>query len=185
MSGTRKYNSSLFGCCTPVPLCFKAWCCPCLVYGRNHYRAEHGTDQGYDTCNGWCAAYCGLLAVGGWGWILQCLTRRDMQQRMNLEGSGCGACCASFCCSCCELVQTSKELDYIALSQGKSLPPQGYQSHPGMVADQKVSDQTNGVHNTNGVHYGQGHPTQPQLALTQGEQYPVYNQQPVMHASMK
>ncbi|KAH8587317.1 PLAC8 family-domain-containing protein [Bisporella sp. PMI_857] len=138
MGEARKYNHSLFACLTPVPHCLKACCCPCVVYGRNHYRAEHGADKGYDTCNGRCAAWCGLLAVGGWGWILQCFTRRDMQEKMNLAGSGCSACCASFCCSPCELIQTSKELDYIASSHGENVPPEGYQTHSGMVAEQKI-----------------------------------------------
>ncbi|TGO88157.1 hypothetical protein BPOR_0180g00120 [Botrytis porri] len=59
---------------------------------------------------------------------------------VGLEGSGCGACMASYCCPCCELMQTSKELDYILLE--KNAGAQGYQPQPGMVAGPQAGGYT-------------------------------------------
>ena len=81
----RPYNKSFWACCTPFDLCIKTTCCPCVVFGKNHYRAEHGTDQGYNTMNGWCAAWCGLAMVGHFGWILQFLNRTDMQEKYSMS----------------------------------------------------------------------------------------------------
>jgi PLAC8 family len=78
---SRPYNNSFWSCCSPFDLCVKACCCPCVVYGKNHYRNQHGTGQGYDMFNGHCAAWCGLFCLGHWGWILQCVNRSDMQEK--------------------------------------------------------------------------------------------------------
>ena len=56
------------------------------------------------------------------------LETQPNESLQDLKGSGCGACCASWCCACCELVQTHRELDYIQLSQKEQL---GYQQQPG------------------------------------------------------
>ncbi|ESZ96211.1 hypothetical protein SBOR_3369 [Sclerotinia borealis F-4128] len=50
----------------------------------------------------------------------------------GLEGNVCTGCMGSCCCACCELMQTSKELDYILLE--KNAGANGYQPQPGMVA---------------------------------------------------
>jgi len=44
--------------------------------------------------------------------------------KTDLEGSGCGECCTAFCCSCCEVAQTAKELDYLQMAPGGA--PGGY-----------------------------------------------------------
>jgi hypothetical protein len=51
---------------------------------------------------------------------------------VDLDGNACGNCMGSWCCYCCELTQTSKELDYIQLSQGNAAS--GYKANEGMVA---------------------------------------------------
>ncbi|KAA8573684.1 hypothetical protein EYC84_005260 [Monilinia fructicola] len=126
------YKNSFWACCTPFDLCLKACCCPCFVSGRNHHRIEHGNDDDYSTCNGWCCGWYGLAAVGGFSFVLQMLDRQKMQKQHDLEGNACTGCMGSCCCACCELMQTSKELDYILLE--KNAGTKGYQPQPGMVA---------------------------------------------------
>ncbi|TVY75588.1 Plant cadmium resistance-like protein [Lachnellula suecica] len=106
--------------------------CPCVVVGRNHHRIARGTDAGYDTCNGWCMGWTALACFGGCGWILQMIDRGDMRDKYDLEGSGCGACCTSFWCGCCEAIQTSKQLDYEQVSQNPGVPA-------GYVAQDKMN----------------------------------------------
>ena len=63
---------------------------------------------------------------------------------LDLNGSGLGNCLKSSCCQCCELIQTEKELDYIAMSQTTSA---GYQAPSGMVAKPKHKEQSSGTVN--------------------------------------
>ncbi|RDL38457.1 uncharacterized protein BP5553_02797 [Venustampulla echinocandica] len=65
--------------------------------------------------NGWCLGWCALTTCCGVGWILQMLDREAMAEKHDLKYSACGGCLTAFCCSCCESIQTSKELDYIQL----------------------------------------------------------------------
>ena len=120
----------------------KAWCCTCVVVGKNHHRIARGNDQEYSTCNGWCIGWAALMACGGCGWILQMIDRGDMRMKygmyptrakriifansleLDLEGSGFGECCTAFWCGCCEAAQTAKELEYEQLSQNGA--PNGY-----------------------------------------------------------
>ncbi|KAF5876098.1 putative plac8 family protein [Botrytis fragariae] len=127
-----EYKNSFWACCSPFDLCLKACCCPCFVSGRNHHRIEHGNDDDYSTCNGWCCGWYGLAAIGGFSFVLQMLDRQKMQKQHGLEGNACTGCMGSCCCACCELMQTSKELDYILLE--KNAGANGYQPQPGMVA---------------------------------------------------
>ncbi|EPE36250.1 hypothetical protein GLAREA_05588 [Glarea lozoyensis ATCC 20868] len=115
--------------CMPCGLCMKSYFCPCILVGQNHARIHKGT-QKEDACSGWCAGWCGLTSCLGLGWILQMMDRMEMQDKHNLEGGGCGACCKSFWCGCCMNIQMSKELDYIQLQQQQG----GYASNQGMVA---------------------------------------------------
>lgn len=59
--------------------------------------------------------------------------KSKLTQSQGLEGNACTGCMGSCCCACCELMQTSKELDYILLE--KNAGAKGYQPQPGMVAD--------------------------------------------------
>ncbi|THV51240.1 hypothetical protein BGAL_0118g00230 [Botrytis galanthina] len=145
------YKHSFWACCSPVDICMKAWCCPCFVFGRNHYRINNGTDEGYSACNSSCCCWTVLGPGVGLSFILQMLDRQNMQQKhvvlfyshlqtkkskltqsQGLKGDSCGNCLASVWCPCCELMQTSKELDYVLLEKNAST--QGYQLQPGMVA---------------------------------------------------
>ncbi|KAG9228386.1 hypothetical protein BJ875DRAFT_389526 [Amylocarpus encephaloides] len=104
--------------------------CPCILVGQNHARLQKGETEP-DACSGWCAAWCGLQCGLGVGFILQMMDRMHINEKYNLEGGACGACCKSFLCSCCEAIQTSKELDYVQLNQN---PRVGYPRQEKMVA---------------------------------------------------
>ncbi|KAI0053149.1 PLAC8-domain-containing protein [Auriscalpium vulgare] len=115
--GKRDFNHGLcscFGACGTT--CF-AFCCPCIVHGKNKARLRHLTQhnspdpEGGSSVNGDCIAHCILNGVGGWAFILQMLVRRDVRDRYRIRGNGCTDCLAAYCCQCCELVQESRELE--------------------------------------------------------------------------
>ncbi|KAH8674670.1 PLAC8 family-domain-containing protein, partial [Tricladium varicosporioides] len=103
----------------------KSTFCTCILVGQNHARIHHNAGPDPDMMSGWCFGWCALTSCTGFGWVLQLLDRQEMRQKYDLQGSSCGACCTSFCCSCCEAIQTSKELDYLQISQTDG----GYQAH--------------------------------------------------------
>jgi hypothetical protein len=57
-------------------------------------------------------------------------------EKTDLQGDSFTNCLSSCCCPCCEMMQTSKELDYIEVNQNPNAAPPavGYQQNPGMVA---------------------------------------------------
>ncbi|PQE03173.1 DUF614 domain protein [Rutstroemia sp. NJR-2017a BBW] len=132
MAAERPYENSFWACCSPCGLCWKTACCPCFVYGRNHHRLTHGNDSDYSSCNGACCGWY-TLSIFGCGFIMQMMDRSTLQSRYRRTGNGCTGCMGSCCCACCEIMQTSKELDYI-LVENSGLPPQGYKKTEAMVA---------------------------------------------------
>lgn len=62
-----------------------------------------------------------------------------MQEKHNLNGTGCSNCLLSCCCSCCEVIQTSKELDFIKMMQDVSSANAahnaGYKLQDNMIAE--------------------------------------------------
>ncbi|PQE10733.1 PLAC8 family protein [Rutstroemia sp. NJR-2017a WRK4] len=150
---TTPYKTSFWEFCLPFTLCIylrigiKSSFCPCFVYGRNHYRLEHGNGNNYSSCNGWCCAWCSLAALGGFSFVLQILDRHTLQEKyvsfkstltqgLGRDGNNCTGYMGSFCCPCCELMQTSKELDYILTENNRE--SQRYRQQQPMVAHPKT-----------------------------------------------
>ncbi|TFK23009.1 PLAC8-domain-containing protein [Coprinopsis marcescibilis] len=114
--GKRGWSNGLFSCGDDVGLCLLAWCLPCLAYGqiRSRYKhlSSHGTPHptGGDMCSGDCCVHA-ITAACGIACLLQCQSRGEVRGRYNIEGGGCGDCCTTLCCTPCDLVQESQELE--------------------------------------------------------------------------
>lgn len=70
------------------------------------------------------------------------MQRGDIRSRYNLGGGGCGDCCATFCCTCCVVIQNEKEV--MGRTEGNAMGgmvQQGYQQPQGMVMPQQGQQQ--------------------------------------------
>lgn len=114
--GGREWSHGLCNCGGECGTWFMACCFPCVTYGQNKerlmYLRNHGQPHPEDggCFNEHCLFHAGLTMCGGWGWILQITNRTDTRARYSIRGSGCGDCCASWCCAPCALTQESQEL---------------------------------------------------------------------------
>ncbi|PYH81059.1 PLAC8-domain-containing protein [Aspergillus uvarum CBS 121591] len=127
----KEWNYSLFDCCSPASLCLTSCCLPCLAFGKTQARVQDPKLEGYSSVNGDCMIFT-FLSFGYAQWIYQCIKRGEMRQKYGIEGSCCGDCCVTFCCSCCALVQEEKEAE---LRTRPDLA--GYQMAPQMEFSQK------------------------------------------------
>ncbi|KAF8811653.1 PLAC8-domain-containing protein [Phlegmacium glaucopus] len=112
----REWSNGLCGCFGDFGTCIVAWCFPCITYGQVKRRYEHLNSKGYpDPDNGGCCSSdClihGCLTSCGFGWVLQMGTRSSIRGRYSIKGGSCGDCCTALCCTPCELVQESRELE--------------------------------------------------------------------------
>ncbi|KAJ5404587.1 PLAC8-domain-containing protein [Penicillium cosmopolitanum] len=134
---SRKWNYSLFDCCSPGTLCEslrahepqvrrsnKIQVSQAAVYLALHM-AKHKREsqiQSYKTLAMSTAPF------GAVQWIMQTITRGEMRQQYGIEGSCCGDCCVSTFCGCCALIQEEKEAEL------RSRPELvGYQKPAGMA----------------------------------------------------
>ncbi len=70
------------------------------------------------------------LSLCGLSCLLQGANRGSLRRRFNIEGNACGDFCGAWCCSCCQLIQSDKEV----VERGKPVQ-QGtiYQAPPQMA----------------------------------------------------
>ncbi|PQE13987.1 PLAC8 family protein [Rutstroemia sp. NJR-2017a BBW] len=88
----------------------KAYCLPCIVYGKTQHRLQNPSLAGYQTLNNDCciwsaAQYCGL------GCILTLLQRQAIRQKYGIPGDTLEDGFFSWCCHCCALMQQEKEVE--------------------------------------------------------------------------
>jgi len=108
----RKWEHSFWGCCVPVSTCFISCCLPCITFGKTHHRTRKSpTLEGYSAINTSCLLFCGASCFG-LHWIPEAMQRADIRHKYNLQGSFVGDIIRSFCCPCCELMQTAKEAEF-------------------------------------------------------------------------
>jgi len=56
------------------------------------------------------------------------MNRGRIRKKYHIEGNPCTDCLASFCCTCCDLIQQDKQV------KGKEqMAPAGYQKPPAMI----------------------------------------------------
>ncbi|ORY76050.1 hypothetical protein BCR37DRAFT_335876, partial [Protomyces lactucae-debilis] len=93
-----------YDCMSPCHLCLTAFCCPCVVYGRNVTRMQNPTDPDDFPINLPCLFYYFLGCFG-----LQCclgaFSRVQHRSQMGVEGDPLEDFCAHFCCTTCALTQ--------------------------------------------------------------------------------
>ncbi|KAL0958499.1 hypothetical protein HGRIS_000642 [Hohenbuehelia grisea] len=122
----REWSHGLCDCCSDAGTCILAWCCPCIVYAQNKQRYEYLTSRGIPDperggsgCTGDCWVHGLITGCFGLGWVMQIGTRGSIRSRYRIKGSGCGDCCAAWCCTPCELTQESRELELEEKSFGR------------------------------------------------------------------
>ncbi|CRG83646.1 hypothetical protein PISL3812_01001 [Talaromyces islandicus] len=125
---TSEWAYSFWDCCTPFKTCFCASCCSCFLFGKTQARRRDPTLANYGRCNGDCMGWC-ALSFCGLQWILQTIKRSDMREELGIKGSGCGDCCAAYCCPCCALMQEEKEM----VRRSETVTQAGYQPPEGMA----------------------------------------------------
>ncbi|KAL5362417.1 PLAC8 family-domain-containing protein [Aspergillus floccosus] len=106
----RNYNYSLCDCCSQGSLCLTSCCLPCLTFGKTQARLRDPSLKEFHYFNFDCTLYAFLGMMGG-HWIIQTIRRGEMRDRLGIEGSCCGDCCASFWCGCCVIIQDEKEVE--------------------------------------------------------------------------
>ncbi|KDQ60390.1 hypothetical protein JAAARDRAFT_125936 [Jaapia argillacea MUCL 33604] len=115
-NGQREWSNGICGCFGDVGTCLISWWCPCLVYSQNKSRVEYLEQNGRphpdggDMCGTDCCCYACLLYFGC-GWVLQMGNRAAVRTRYRIAGNGATDCLAAACCTPCELVQESQELE--------------------------------------------------------------------------
>ncbi|KAI9754778.1 MAG: hypothetical protein M1815_005417 [Lichina confinis] len=126
----QPWANSFWDCLDPLDLCFLSYCCPCIVFGRTQQRVVDPQLENYETVNTDCLIWYGLSCVGV-QWLYQMIKRTEFRERFNLEGSQGMDCFGSYCCLCCELMQSEKEARYRLLPGGATA--QGYRKNDTMV----------------------------------------------------
>jgi len=122
-NGQRDWSFGVFDCFSACGTCVFAWCCPCLVFGKNVSRLDHLQIQGRphpsggDMVNGDCVTYGALLYCG-----CPCLVhmgkRGATRGRYSIEGSGGSDFLCTWCCIPCSLTQESREIELEEQSLG-------------------------------------------------------------------
>ncbi|KAF2230811.1 PLAC8-domain-containing protein [Viridothelium virens] len=107
----REFHEKGTACCSPFSTCLLTSFCPCITFGRVRHRMQEGHREKYDTCNGSCWGYCGLM-VCGFQWVWQAMNRSEMRAKYHLEGNLCTDLLCACCCHCCDLIQQDKEACY-------------------------------------------------------------------------
>lgn len=109
-----------------------AYWCPCIVFGKTQQRLVDPRLEHYEPFNNNCLIWYGL-SCAGLHWIIQMLKRNELRERFNLEGSQGMDCFGSYCCPCCELMQSEKEARERLNAEQAGTPLQGYAKNETMV----------------------------------------------------
>ncbi|KAL4813288.1 hypothetical protein BDW67DRAFT_187849 [Aspergillus spinulosporus] len=150
-SSGRSWSHSFWEFWTPIDTCLMAWCCPCVLFGKTQARLDDSTLANYSPINENCLIWCGLNCCAA-SFLIQTKKRSelrkkygitethlerllgmqtgDIKRKHNIEASLVEDCLGSFCCPCCGLVQTEKEV--VSLQREGVQPLPGYQKTQGM-----------------------------------------------------
>ncbi|KAL4737172.1 PLAC8 family-domain-containing protein [Aspergillus similis] len=115
---------------TPIDTCLMAWCCPCILFGKTQARLNDSTLASYSPINEFCLIWCGLNCCAA-SFLIQTKKRSGLRQKYGITETHLERdCLVSFCCPCCGLVQTEKEV--VRLQREDVQPVPGYQKTQGM-----------------------------------------------------
>merc|ERR1712070_1156631 len=97
----------LFSCCAKpggVGLCFKGFCCPCMILGSlNGALKLDGTAPCPGGCPGGCCLGCCCTPC------YMCKAGPIVAEKRGTEESKFKACCCGTCCPCCYITQVYRE----------------------------------------------------------------------------
>lgn len=100
------WRESFCGCCSDIPTCLMACCCPCIQYGQN-YEAIHQ--------DGGCLVQ-GLIYFVLQHMCLHCVIhtgfRGKVREKFNIPGAQHMDCLLTCCCSCCAIAQEAREIQH-------------------------------------------------------------------------
>ncbi|PYH75405.1 PLAC8-domain-containing protein [Aspergillus uvarum CBS 121591] len=122
MENSREWKYGFWDCCSPFKTCCFAFWCPCCLYGRTASRLNNPTLKEHTFFNQDCCLYY-LASCCGLSFIPLMMKRARLRANFELEGSSCGDCFKSCCCSICTLMQMEKEVK----SRSELLETEGYQ----------------------------------------------------------
>ena len=98
------WQNSICGCLDDIPSCLISSFLPCIQYGINNEKLLKTTFWGP------CISYCCLMSCG-----LQCCIssafRTLLRSKFNIQGDSTCDCFVSWCCACCSLAQSTREID--------------------------------------------------------------------------
>jgi Cys-rich protein (TIGR01571 family) len=116
-TGPNSWSSSFFGCFDPIDTCLITCCCPCVTFGKTHHRLrKSATLEGYSPVNATCLGFwlSGCVCLP---WLFQSIQKAEVREHYNIKGEFPIDCLKSWCCLCCDLVQTDKEVAH-QIAQG-------------------------------------------------------------------
>ncbi|KAK0385800.1 hypothetical protein NLU13_6977 [Sarocladium strictum] len=143
----QNWVTSLWSCCSPVGLCCMTCWLPCITYGKTDHRLRNnGNLEGYSCCNSACMIFC-LASYCSVACIPAFMQRSNLREKYSLQGNCCKDFMASWCCTCCVLMQSDKEAELReAQAQQHYLRTQQYQpNNVGMVYQPQPQPQAAGV----------------------------------------
>lgn len=79
-----------------------------------------------------CLLFCGASCVGV-PCVVTAMQRADIREKYNLEGDCISDLALSWCCGCCTLIQSDKEVAYRQLNGGAQPQQQQYKPQEGMA----------------------------------------------------
>ncbi|KAM4058484.1 PLAC8 family protein [Hirsutella rhossiliensis] len=168
----QEWQSNLFNC-APCGTCLLSTCLPCILIGRTSGRMRDPSMETYEDLNSECMIFSAIHCLTGFGWVYAMMKRGEIRDEYGIEGSDCSDCCASYCCLCCVLIQSDKEVKLRTAGQRPIM--QGYQSQKeGMQMPAPAGQQQQQQPMMKPEH-------QPELQQQQPQFHQPMQQQPMQH----
>ena len=102
----KKFKHGFCDCCGNFSVCVLTHLCPSIVLGQT--AAKSG-------CGNCCCVACCNFHLCPWSFLTlpftTCLVRGQIRGQERIEGNACEDCLASFCCTCCAIIQSAREIN--------------------------------------------------------------------------
>lgn len=114
-----QWTTGLCDCCEDCSSCLCSCCVPCIPVGE----IVNVLDEGQTSCLvGGCIFFL-LQSCAGMGCLYTCLYRKKLRQRYNLPEEPCIDLITDWCCLCCSIAQTYRELKNRNIDPAKGYAP--------------------------------------------------------------
>lgn len=132
-ANAQPWYTDFFGCFDPIDTCLITCFCPCVTFGKTHHRLRKSpTLEGYSPINASCLGF-GFLHCCAINIFMNVLQRHELRTKYNLQGDFVTDCLTTWCCVCCNLIQTEKEAEYRALHNPAPVVAQEVKPAEGMT----------------------------------------------------